>query len=710
MKTRFCRCLVLLTVVLAGSVPLGMKAWADLIGPQDQDREIAVKVCALMETGHITRHKVDDTISERLHKGYLRLFDPMKMYFLQSDIDEFAAFRDQHDDHVAAGDLSLAFTVFERYLARLKDRAAWAHQLIDQNFDFNKQESIVVDPETAVYAKDDKEAHDRWEKQIKYELESRVVGGDALAKARDRLHKRYKTLVRNWTKVDNDEIVEFYLDSLTNSFDPHSTYMSPKTIEDFKIAIQNSLDGIGALLQSEDGNVTIKEVVPGGAVAKDGRLKPGDRIVGVGEGVNGEVVDVVEMKLRDVVKLIRGKAGTLVRLEVIPAGTEKRVVYQLARQKIELHENEAKGEIIQVPLTGLTGTGKQAAQKAEPAKGQIAETVSKDGKALKIGVINLKSFYADDEALRRGDADARTATNDVRKILEDFNKKGVDGVVLDLRMNGGGLLNEAITLTGLFVDDGPIVQVRDYDGKVTVYPDEIPGVAYAGPLVVLVSKFSASASEIFAGAIQDYGRGLIVGDSTTHGKGTVQKIFDLGGQFKRLFGGGNNLGSVKLTMQMFYRVTGYSTQNRGVVSDVVLPSITDNADFGESKLDYALPFSKIREAAYQPMGLVGYDVIKQLQQLSAERQKSDPELVKLAERKRRFDERRARKTLTFTEASLKKERALLSDNEKDENSEEQTELGSKKKDEKFGSDTYTKEVLTVAADLVRLRGAALTAR
>ncbi|MGL5095187.1 MAG: carboxy terminal-processing peptidase, partial [Planctomycetia bacterium] len=522
------------------------------------------------------------------------------------------------------------------------------------------------------------ELKERWRRRVKFDLLNLVVDGEKEPEARDRLARRYRNVAKRWHQMNTDELLELFFNSVTTSFDPHSSYMSPDTLNDFNIGIQLSLEGIGALLQSEDGLTIIKEVVPGGAAAKDGRLQPGDKIMAVGQGEGGAMVDLLDMKLRDVVKKIRGTAGSTVRLEVVHGASQKRETFNLVRQKIELEDRAAKGEVITRPA----------------ADGQ-GET--------RLGVITLPSFYADNAALQDGDADAPSATNDVRRILEDFKKQKVDGVVMDLRVNGGGLLSEAISLTGLFIDIGPVVQVRDFNGNITPYLDEEQGVVYSGPLVVVVSRFSASASEIFAGAVQDYKRGVIVGDSSSHGKGSVQKIIDLSRQFRDL-PNDEKVGAVKLTMQKFYRVNGQSTQNRGVVSDVVLPSATDHDDFGEAKLDYALSFDAIPPADYNPLAMVDAMLTARLAELSKERQANDPELQKLAARKKLSHDRRARKKLTFNEESLRAELAELSDEERDALKDDDV----KKKDKKFGEDPYTKEVLKVTADLVRLKDAVHT--
>ena len=689
------RTLVCVAVFACGSLPLAVEVSAqDRVDP-DQAIRIAQRVTRVLPQAHITRHRVDDAISERVHKGFLESFDPLKLYFMQSDIDEFDLRRDNHDNEILRGDVGFAYDVQQRFLDRLDQRVKLVEDLLDGDFDFDREETIITDPDAADYPKTEAEVADRWRKRIKYELVTRMIDNaeQTEEQAKERIRKRYRNLQRRWLEIDREDVAEMYLSSLTTSYDPHSTYMSPRTWEDFQIQLRNSLEGIGAMLQSEDGVTTLKSIVPGGAADKDGRIQPGDDIVGVGQGEDGELVDVVDMKLRDVVDLIRGEAGTVVKLEVAKGGEGGKLeTYDVVRQKITLEDRKATSEVLNVP---------EAMEDGLPAQGGEAsgKVVTTPGKAdYKVGVINLPSFYADDEALQRGDPDASTASADVARILADFRKQGVQAVVMDLRVNGGGLLSEAVDLTGLFIDRGPVVQVRNYDNRVEVLDDENRGMAWEGPLVVLVSRFSASASEIFAGAIKDYGRGVVVGDSATHGKGSVQRILPLSNPNL----GGDEYGVVKLTMQKFYRVNGFSTQNRGVPSDVVLPSPTDHDDFGEANLDYALQFDRIADAGATDYGFSPEDVVEAVKQDSADRFARNPELEKLTAKKQKADERRAQTTKTFTAASIRKEREELTDEEKEALADPDDAVLDEEKDKKpFGSDAYTKEVLRITADYLR---------
>lgn len=704
MKKRFLRLSVAVCVLSLGWISA---ARAELEPQTELDRRIARHVRQILEQAHISHHPVDDLMSQRLHKEFLDYFDPMKMYFLQADIQEFSKHATEHDDSLAAGDLSFAFEVYKRFVQRMDLRTKWALEYADADHDFASDDVVILDPDAAEYAQTDDEAKDRWRRRIKYEILTLMINGkESEQEARERVKRRYRNVERRWEQVDTGELEEIYLTSLAASFDPHTSYMGPATLDNFRIAIELSLEGIGAVLQAEDGFTVIKEIVPGGAAANDGRLKPGDKIVGAAQGDKGEMEDLENMKLSDVVKRIRGKAGTKVRLEVIPADSQKRAEYTLTRQKIQLTDRAAKGKVIEFPEEG-------------------------GDKVQRIGVIDLPSFYANHE-------EGRSCSNDVRNILEDFNKQGVDGVIMDLRLNGGGLLGEAISLTGLFIDEGPVVQVRDFARRVTPYMDDVPGVVYDGPLVVLVSKFSASASEIFAGAIQDYGRGIVVGDSSTHGKGSVQKVLELGRTF--IFGKEQpNLGAVKLTMQKFYRVNGQSTQTRGVISDIVLPSVTDHEDFSEAKLDYALDFDTIEQANFQRYSQgITKALVDHLNQLSQQRQSTDPQLLDLVRKKTLAHEQRARKTMVFNEQKLRQEHDALEDKgdvakaaaggkadeplasapapqpkqkERTKNADEVTdELEEQKEEEPFGTTPYTKEVLRITSDLIRLSNTSFTAR
>jgi carboxyl-terminal processing protease len=461
------------------------------------------------------------------------------------------------------------------------------------------------------------------------------------------------------------------LTAVTSAFDPHTSYMSPSSLENFSIALRLSLEGIGAQLRDEDGMCTVHEVVPGGAADKHGKLKKGDQIVSVGQGTDGEMVDIVGMKLNDVVKMIRGKAGTVVRLGVILANTKESVIYDITRAKIELEDSAAHGEVFEV-------------------------SSNPDGSSIKVGVIDLPSFYQDMEARRRRDPNYKSATRDVARILEEFKQQAVDAVVLDLRSNGGGSLDEAVALTGLFIDQGPVVQVMNYEKEVLRHPDDDPGMQWDGPLVVVTSKLSASASEILAGAIQDYRRGLVIGDAATHGKGTVQSLEPLSEALSIPFTSSlRNLGAMKITVQQFFRPNGDSTQMRGVLSDIVLPSITNYMDIAEGDLDYALDFQRIERSDYLPSNMVSGQLITTLRNNSSQRISQSEDFAKLLERIEAYQLRKAKKSITLNEDKF------FEKDEKNGEKQEEERLAEELQDKKtIERDFYLDEVLMITRDYV----------
>ncbi|NBP81654.1 tail-specific protease, partial [bacterium] len=441
---------------------------------------------------HFLRRPIDDEVAGRWFDTFLEALDPMKLYFIQADVEEFSRKKTILDDLVQRGDVSFAYEAYNRFLQRVDERLPWIDELLATRLDYTRDESIVIDRDAATWAATPAEARDKWRKRIKYDLLVQKMEKTSPEEARKKLLRRYRSFAKRMHQMTADELLETYLSSLTSSLDPHTSFMSPGTLENFEIGMRLQLDGIGASLKAEDGYTTVAELVPGGAADKDGRLKKKDRIVGVGQGREGEIVDVVDVNLNEVV-------GTVVRLKVIPVGQTVPTVYDIVRAKIELQDSAARGEVIE--------DGRKP-----------------DGTPWRIGVINLPSFYMDMAAARQGQVDYKSSTRDCRKLLDGFRQQNVDCVVLDLRNNGGGSLPESISLTGLFIDTGPVVQIKDADQRVQQYDDLEPGVAWDGPLVVLVNKFSASASEIVAGAIQDYHRGLVIGDAATHGKGTVVRL------------------------------------------------------------------------------------------------------------------------------------------------------------------------------------------
>jgi carboxyl-terminal processing protease len=527
-----------------------------------------------------------------------------------------------------------------------------------------------------------KEANERWRKRIKYDLLALKFDKTGGEDSKKRLHKRYDTLKHYAHDTEDNEVLEMYLTSLAHCFDPHSSYMSPQTVEDFQIQMRLSLDGIGAALRSEDGMTVVAQIVPGGAADKDGRLHVGDKIVAVAQA-EGEWHDVIEMKLNRVVRLIRGNRGTKVRLRVLKEAGET-VEYELTRQMIELKASEVKGEIIQL-------------------SDRIPELKSR------IGVINIPSFYRDFSGAQEGKDNFKSTARDVQKVLKDFRDQGgVDAIVVDLRMNGGGALSEAIEVSGLFIDRGPVVQVKEQNGRIKSHDDEETGVEYAGPLVVLCNRLSASASEIFAAAVKDYGRGIVVGDTTTHGKGTVQNVMPVANQMFRVLPGAKDRGALKLTINQFYRVNGDSTQNRGVQSDVVLPSLIDHMDLGESFLDNALAFDHIAPARHADYDMTSPQVIAALKEASQKRVAADPKFQSREKDIERYLAKKNRKTVSLNEETMRKER----DEDKAAREVEKEEEDRETKADQlpvFAKTEYDNEVLHIAFDYASLLKAAKTA-
>ena len=671
-----------LLLLIVGLPPVSMsRVFAD-VAPGPNDRFVTTAVTSLLDTRHLLRRPLDDEISTRAFDAYLKSLDPMKVYFYQSDIDEFSRMRLLLDDYARNGDISFAYSVFNRFLQRLEERIAVVPELIAMEHDFTIEERLITDPDETKYPTSAEEAKDRWRKRIKYELlnfkDEDVEQEDAI----DRLNRRYSSFEKRMKQYKSDDLLEIYLTALTSSYDPHTTYMSPTTLENFNIQMKLNLEGIGAALSMQDGYTVVSRVIPGGAADKQGELKPEFRITAVGQGDEGEMVDVVDMRLNDVVQLIRGKAGTTVRLEVrAPEGDISTI--QIIRDRIELKDSEARGEII--------------SSNAFPGM-----AVKANGIPYRVGVIKLPSFYLDMAGARRNAPDYKSTTRDVRRILSNFKQQGIDAVLLDLRFNGGGSLTEAIQLTGLFIDRGPVVQVKDPTNNVQRYEDDEAGTVWDGPLVVVTNKFSASASEILAGAIQDYNRGIVVGDKTTHGKGTVQSLLDLSQQLFSDIRTAPNLGALKITMQQFYLPNGESTQKRGVLADVALPSTTNEMDIGEADLDYAVSFDKVpvaRHMMYQADAMRG-QIIDELNVRMLKRVDASEDFAKDLRQIERYKEQKERDYVSLNEEEFLARRKELNADKEDEENLKKIDNG---EDIVFDlEDHYDQELLRITLDYLSL--------
>ncbi|MFM9963808.1 MAG: carboxy terminal-processing peptidase [Planctomycetaceae bacterium] len=673
----------------------GVTGFADRLAANHPNDETTTKlVCNMIQKFHISQHPIDDQISGKLLDRFLKTLDPQKLYFTQPDIDELMKSKNALDDLLKAGNTQFAYDTWTLYSQRLEKQMEVAHKLIDTPHDFAVDESIEIDADKIAWAATQDELNDRWRRRIKFELLNATLenediasgitkpkpgpGGKAPATVKaidpqERLHKRYRMFQKAAKETEDSDKLEMYLSSLTHCFDPHSSYMSPQTEEEFKIAIALNLDGIGAQLRSDDGFTIIHEIVKPGAASEDGRLTAGDKILAVGQE-KGEMVDIMEMKLSKVVRLIRGPRGTKVRLQVKKGDTGEVVLYELTRMKIQLTDQEVKGEII------------EADQRFGDRKGRI-------------GIINIPSFYRDFQAFSDGVENAKSTAKDVQAVLQKFQKQGgVDVLVIDLRTNGGGALSEAIDVSGLFVDKGPIVQVKELNGRIKSHEDELDGVAYNGPLVVICNKLSASASEIFAAVIKDYQRGIIVGDTTTHGKGTVQNVMPVSmgmALFNR-----TDRGALKLTIQQFYRVNGDSTQKDGVKSDIVLPSLIDKMDLGEASLDNALEFDRVPPASHGSAGMASEKLISYLRDRSDKRVSADVKFTEIKKDIARYLDRKNRKSISLNESVLRSER---NQDKKEQAETDKDDPSTRGKDAPiFPDETYNNEVLQISLDYATL--------
>ncbi len=598
------------------------------LAPTARERMIARQVGSLLEEAHYSKLKIDDSLSPRVMDKFIDGLDGQRSYFLASDIAEFETHRLRFDDMIRTGDIEPAYLIFARYQQRNRERVQHALALLDREPDFSLNESFEFDRESAPWAKDSAELDELWRKRVKNDAISLLLTNKSWTEARDVLRTRYERVLKRADQVKPEEVFELFLNAYARTFDPHSSYFSPRNSEEYKIQMSLNYEGIGASLQLVDEYVTIMNLIEGGPAAAAGTLKINDRITAVGQGRDASMTDVVGWRIDDVVQLIRGKGGTPVRLQILPAGAapgspEKTVEFM--RGKVTLEAQAAKKEL---------------------------KTFRRGEREHKVGVINVPGFYSDYDAQRAGDKDYRSTTRDVRKLIDELKKEGVDSIVMDLRGNGGGFLPEAQSLTGLFIDRGPVVQVQFSGGDKEVLDDDQSGVAYEGPLVVLIDRFSASASEIFAGAIQDYGRGVVVGQRS-FGKGTVQNLVPLSRWSARPVNG-----QLTVTIGKFYRVTGESTQHRGVEPDVTLASPISLADIGESSLDDALPWDRIQAAGFGQPGQLTPSIAKLVTEENA-RQRRDPDyrwwLADIAA----VEKLRSQKSLSLNIETRKADRAAL---------------------------------------------------
>ena len=606
---------------------------AGALAPAERHRRIARLSAQVIERSHFSQVKLDDKLSAEMLDRYLDLLDGNRSYFLASDVNEFATWRTQLDDAIRSGRIEPAFAIFQRYRERNRSALASALKSLATEPDFTVDESYTFDRAKSPWPTTQAELDDLWRRRVKNDALSLELTGKSWAEAQDLLRKRYERLQKRSEQVSADDVFEGFMNSLAHVYDPHSNYFSPRSSEEYNIAMRLSYQGIGASLQTVDDYVTIMNIIPGGPAAKSGQLKANDRITAVAQGKSGDMVDVVGWRLDDVVQLIRGPADSVVRLSILPGGA-----------------SPGSKEVVQEYQRGTVTLEAQAAQK-KPLR-----TIEDPGKVTKIGIIDVPSFYQDYDARAAGKQDYRSTTRDVERLVKELRAEGMQALVLDLRGNGGGLLTEAAGLVGLFVPEGPVVQLRETGGRTEVLDDPEPGVLWDGPLTVLVDRSSASASEIFAGAIQDYGRGLILGQQT-FGKGTVQNMFQLD---RWALGPDAGFGQLTVTIGKYYRISGESTQNRGVSPDISLPSFIDPTDMGESVMDYALPWDRIPAAsAYHPPTTPLQAAATALNVAHTARLTHDPDLKALQGDLAAVTELRKEKSVSLNLAKRKTERDRL---------------------------------------------------
>ena len=589
------------------------------LSPNLQQAIASVHVVQLLSKSHYRKVPLDQEHVDKVFDRYLDRLDPNRSFFLQADINEFTPYRQQLAKSLKSGNLNPAFSIFNRYRERAEQRAHFMLDKLNQgiaHINLKQDENLVIEREDEPWLSDKKAQQTLWLKQFKDSVLSQKLNNKTDEEIITQLRRRNTNLLRRLHQSKSEDAFQTYINAFAGIFDPHTQYFSPQTAENFDINMSLSLEGIGAVLSSEDEYTKVVSVVPGGPAEKAGQLKPGDKIISVGQGKKGSLEDVVGMRLDDVVKLIRGTKHTLVRLEVIPGSSKDHStrIYDIVRGRVKLEEQDASSRIIDV---------------------------TSNGKTSYIGVIELPTFYIDFKAAQAQDPNYKSTTRDVRRLILELQKKKIDGLIIDLRGNGGGSLMEANELTGLFIDKGPTVVVRNSRGRSDLQEDPDPSQLYDGPMIVMVDRLSASASEIFAGAMQDYGRALVVG-SQSYGKGTVQSIQPL------------NHGQLKLTLAKFYRVSGQSTQNRGVLPDITFPSLYDGREIGEDTLPDALPWDHIAPVSYSPYANFS-PYLSALQKKHQSRTKYNADFVYLREMKDYFEHYENQKTVSLNAEKRKLE-------------------------------------------------------
>ncbi|MCS3902502.1 carboxyl-terminal processing protease [Methylohalomonas lacus] len=618
-------CLVLAHAPLHAEVRL---VDADQLQAREKHQRAIDIITHIATTYHYRQTELDDAMSKKIFDNYFDSLDPNRSFLTHSDIERFSDYRTRMDDAMRDGELGIAFDIFKHYRQCVKERVDYALSQLDQEFDFDTDERYRYDRQEMPWPENDAELRDIWDKRIKNDYLLLKLTDKSPDDIRETLRKRYERIVTSTFQLKADDVFQTFVNAYTTAIEPHTAYFSPRTSENFDISMRLSLEGIGAVLSGETDYTEVQRIVTGGPADMSGELEAEDRIIGVAQGEEGEMVDVIGWRLDDVVDLIRGPKGSIVRLEVLPKGMGPggpTKTIELERNKIKLEQQAAKSEVLEL-----------------------------DGTSSRVGVIDIPTFYMDFAAHQRGDKDYRSTTRDVRKLIDELRDKNVDGLVIDLRGNGGGSLTEALELTGLFISGGPIVQTKDSSGRIEVNEDPDPELFYQGPLAVLVDRNSASASEIFAGAIQDYKRGIVIGEPT-FGKGTVQNIIDLS-RFDNQ--GDEELGRLKTTIAQFFRISGGSNQHRGVVPDIVYPTAHRAEDSGERSYENALPWDSVRPAKFEPAAAPTdkFDVVRDRHE---QRIADNESFAALLERTRFLEQQREDKTVSLNLEKRKQERERL---------------------------------------------------
>ena len=663
-----------LLLVLAAALACNAKpakhikvAGSNDIQPDEQQSVVCRTIATLISNYNYKKVELNDSISRVVYNRYLKMLDESHNYLLASDVADFDKYKNGLSDDVKNGNLTNVFYMFNVYQKRYIEHINYSIAQLDKNFEFDKNETFTYERDSLPWIASQSEMDNTWGKRVKYDLLNLKLANPDVAKDKETLRKRYQNLLSQANKLNNQDVFQIFMDAFTNAIDPHTNYFNPANAANFNIDMSRQLEGIGASLNTENEYVIIRAIIPGGPADKSKQIGVDDRIVAVAQGAAGEFQNIVGWRIENAIALIRGTKGTIVRLEILPKGSSassKPKVIEMVREKIILKDESAKKEI---------------------------KTFNNNGKIVKIGVISVPAFYIDFNDYKSGNPNYKSTTHDVKLIIDSLKRENVDGIVMDLRQNGGGSLMEAIDLTGLFIKTGPVVQVRNTDNKIEVDKDEDPSVAYTGPLAILVDRFSASATEIFSGAIQDYGRGLIIG-TQTYGKGSVQNAIDLdrviqpstleratalvGGGKSRKPGTGsqNTFGQLNLTIAKFYRISGNSTQHKGVMPDIQFPSVIPLDKYGEDTEPSAMPFDVIAKSDYSKVGDFA-TVIPQLRKLHEQRMAGSANYKFLLQDISDFKKRETEKSITLNEAVLKKQRDADEKKSFDDENERRVAMG-----------------------------------